>query len=185
MYNEEFWTAISNTSLTFDERLDIVKTCEFYIHEEPQPWCILQRFANIAMSDTPVEDAFKVAETFKNRLGLLVIVKESSYCCNKLMTIMDEFDSYLYSNDDTPFWIIMFRHAFKKTGFLYAKDVNPRVLYGMYLDKYYHTFRDSPFLKFVEPSPIIEDLVQYLHHPDRVSRWMIANPGKGVEEYLK
>lgn len=180
MMNRLFWASIANDSLTFDERLEILQTCEFNIHEEAQPWCILQYFSDI----TDTNDALKVAEIFKKRFGLLIIEKEITHYNRKFTTIMDEFESEYCSSDDVSFWVDAFRNAFKATGFLYAKDVNPRELYAMYLDRYYYEFDGIPFVEAIEPWPLTEHLAQYLFHPDRVSKWMEANPDKGVEEYL-
>lgn len=193
MNRDKFLAAIDNPLLTFDERLDVVKTCAYDIREESQPWCLLQYFSGVTKSRTSVEHAFQVAEAFKDRFGLLIIERESSYCGNELMTIMDEFENEIeygsesedeHSSNPTISWVALLQHAFIETGFLYARDVSQRVLYAMYLDKYYHGFSDTPFIEMIEPSPITEDLIKYLFHPDRLGKWMEANPDKDIEEYL-
>lgn len=194
-----FWQTVTKPFISFEERLELVKTSGYNLFEECQPWCILQYFADIEKSDTPVEDAFKVAKVFKDRMGLLIVERESSHYSRKFMTIMDEFENHSSCNyndagcsvdhdcssNELPLWVSLLRDAFRDAGFLFAKDVDPRVMYAMYLDAYYYEFEDTPFVEPIPPSPLTEELIQYLLHPDRLGKWMEANPDKEIEDYLK
>lgn len=179
---EQFWDTLSSSTLTFEQKLNHIRTTEYDLFEESQPWCILQYFADIVHSDNPIEDAFKVAAVFKERLGLLIVERESSYCLGRYITVMDELDRDL--KEDSPFWIGIFRYAFKKTGFLKADDADPHVLYTMYSNRWYDNFEDTRFTDLFEPCPFGEELVMRLFHPDRVSKWLESNPDKDIDAYL-
>lgn len=185
MTHEDFWTtvqAMENAQL--QERLDFIRTTEYDIPEvEAQPWAITQMFSDLAESDTPIEDAFQVAEVFKERFGLLIIEREASFCDNRYMTIMDHFDSS-FREYNNAFWIGMLRYAFKRTGFLYAKDIDPKVAYRIYANKWYFTFDDVDFKDLFQQNPFAEELAQYVFHPTRVAKWLEANPEKGADEYM-
>lgn len=141
MNSEEFFAMINKDSLTFDERIEIIETTAYDMTTDDQPWCMLQRFDCINDSNTPIEDAFKVANAVKNRLGPLVISRESSYCLCKFQTIMDDFDSMM--NTPKSFWIGMLRYAFRKTGFIYAREASQHDLFQKYCKTYGNTFANG------------------------------------------
>lgn len=185
---EEFFDTIRDESLTFNELLEIIKTSPYDMTTEDQPCCMLQYFGCINDSDTPIEDAFEVANAFKNRLGLFVISRESSYCECEFWTIMDDFDSN--ENEQGSFWNGLLRHAFRKTGFLYAREVHPKYLLQAYSHNklYGNTFANGEPIELDEykeyPEELFEELAQHLYHPDRIEKWLKANPGKEVDDYL-
>lgn len=168
-------------SLDFEESLDFIKNTEYPIEKSDQPWCFLQNFECIETSNTPIEDAFRVANVFKNRFGLLVFSFESSYCFNGYQTIMDDFEI------EDGFDIL--KYAFRKVGFLYAADIHSKYLYDIYTKQWKEdTFRNGMHATHEEYTPLpenfTEELSQYLYHPDRVQQWLLRNPDKHIEDYL-
>lgn len=170
--------------LDFEQSLDFIKNTEYPIENSDDPWWFLKNFWCISSSDTPIEDAFRVANVFKNRFGLLVFSFESSYRYNTYQTIMDDLTC-----EDPPFWVGLLRYAFRKVGFLYAADIHSKYLYDICIKQWKeNTFENGMHATHEEYTPLpenfAEELSQYLYHPDRVQQWLSRNPDKHIEDYL-
>lgn len=186
MNNTEFWTMYEARTLTIDDRIALIRSTNYDVSKETQPMALLQYFECITYSDTAYEDAIKIANVFNARFGLLIISLESSYCLNKFQTIMDELDFEMESSG--AFWIGILRLAFRKMGFMYAEDIHSMHLFRMYHPLYGNTFGDGTMAvldDFVKlPKEFEKELVEYMFHPIRISRWMKSNSDKDIEDYL-
>lgn len=182
----KFVMMIFSEKLTFDEKIKIIESSPNDAQSILAVWQTLMQFEDIVDEEDPIAYAKIVANAYYKCFGPIVVERFESLCNNEFRTIMDVFDDK-YTNDYYyTFWNKMFRYAFKQAGFLYARDIHPKALNRlMYLKDRCEMFCDGVLPKeLYEPSPFTEDLARYLYHPDRVSKWMKANPDKELEEYL-
>lgn len=125
---EKMLNQLSARKLSFDERIKLIETTEG-VSDFVQPGCILQYFRDLKESEDPFEDALKIANVFKKKLGLIIIEAEGTLCFDRPQTIMDD----LLANDECDtFWNYTIYLAFKKTGFLHAEKVEPKKFYELF-----------------------------------------------------
>lgn len=94
---------------------------------DPSPECTLMGFKDIMDLDNPFEAAYRIAEIYKARCGLVMVSAKSSYEMSDLSTIMDALeDRENHEDNEIIMWI--FEKAFKKAGFKNAKDCDATLL---------------------------------------------------------
>jgi hypothetical protein len=120
-----------------EDRIECLST--FDLQEEHKMFDIIYAFDIIKDSDTPFKHAMQIGDIIINKIGLIIIERESSYSMNKFITIMDE----LKRNDDfSSHWI--FKYTFEKMGFKYAHECDNMEMYELYiLNDQYEGFKDD------------------------------------------
>lgn len=181
MNGKQFYKRLSSHALQFEERIDLLRTTSYNLsEEEDEPWCILQFFESFQYEPLQTIQALRIAQVFKERFGLIVIEANTSYLSNAFVTIMDTLARM--SEHKSFAWQKKIKSAFEQTGFLYARDVDPRALYRLYI-AHHDRFRNGKTPDgLYKPSPITEQLVEYLFQPRLIAKW-ISN-GNDLEDYL-
>lgn len=160
---------------TFEQKLNILKTTEYDVASDCQPDAILTWFE----IDT-LEEAFAVANVFKSRWGDSIVCQESSICCKRLMTMMDDLEDTYSHCKDLNVWL--FKYAFEKIKMKRAAECDTRYLIRMYgmneicadsiqelkIDYNYELIKKSN-------SWLYKEIQQHLFHPSRVENWLKNN----------
>lgn len=105
---------------------------------------IIDAFEEVKDHDDPFYYPTKIAELLKQKVGLICLEIDSSFWENHYRTIMDELDD---RKNDKKIHIWIFKHAFKKMGFKYAKDCDETELEKLFKEQgRYSCFRNEKFI---------------------------------------
>lgn len=123
------------------ERIEYLQNADIDLSLEALPHSLVELFYQDIKT---FDDADRVAQVFKNKLGLIVISRESSFMHKTFMTLMDDIIEYQRLFDhNLGVWLI--KRAFINHGFKRAIECDQRLLAHMFcLDANY-----EPELEFI------------------------------------
>lgn len=114
------------------------------LHNLTEYYPIIDAFEEVKDHDDPFYYPTKIAELFKQKVGLICLEIDSSFWENHYRTIMDELDDYKNANK-IHIWI--FKHVFKNYGFKYAKECDETELEKIFKEQgKYACFRNEKFI---------------------------------------
>lgn len=189
MYDYDFVEDLHETSRTFEQKLDMIRTTHenYFDDYMGYPEDVIFHFGHLTK-----EEADLLAQAFKDRFGEVYMLNQTSLNMKKPYTVMDmildRFD-HKYGRHDRPepyeleiYW------AFVNAGFKPAKEIELPELKVEFLSQ-------SGYRKqFCEIFPIDYDmlksrnewlnksLAEFFYHPDRIQKWIES--GNELEDYL-
>jgi len=132
-------------------------------------------------------NALIVAKAFKEIYGSMGICRELTIIRMTPNTILDEM------NDYTSAWLNpVIHHAFIEVGFRKSGAcTDAELLHEFCLDEDYLDQRGEvigwiyDYAKLAKKNEMLkEELIMYLHHPNRMEKWIINNPERDYIDYL-
>jgi len=179
-------------------RIELLRVYKLDIGDEGQIDAILDRFTNV----TP-EEAIQIVEVFKECFGTIMICHEASYCKERAMTITDAIlDSMDYYEKENQNFQDGYYMDVKSMQLLHDTFVAAGVLHADYCDiadlrkdfcKILSCCKDIDDIKHwgyelhkikIRNAWIQEELTEYLYHPNRMDKWIAANPDKNYDEFM-
>ena len=174
---------------TFEEMISLIKEYEGDIFEGSlhQPECIVHIFGGLDYSD-----AIILANAMKQRFGDIILCCEASVAMEEPITLLDELDDFgmewMIVDDEERETIVQ---AFIDCGFKRAHECGSALLRRMFCSQEgYESLADTVFMYDFDAMKanrewLYPELMEEIHKPWRIQRWIDRNPDKMIEEYLQ